>query len=140
MGNSNHDERGRFASGSNSGAATGDHLATQPANPALRNVSGRAVPRSKPVTRHGDAQSVGTDKPAKVAPPWGTGRPAPGQAARDAVIRGKGIDSRAYPIRTGAGMGLDTTLQGGARTNKLNPRTHDTPATRAYLANLHKRG
>jgi hypothetical protein len=135
VGNSNHDSLGRFSSGSAGAAATGDHLATQPANPALRNVSGRTVPRSKPVTRHA-VQSVGTDKPAKVAPPWGTGRPAPGQAARDAVIRGKGIDSRAYPIRTGAGMGLDTTLQGGARTNKLNPRTHDTPATRAYLASI----
>lgn len=135
MGNQNHDERGRFASGSNSGAATGDHAAVSPRGD-VRNVSGRAVPRSKPVTRHAGAQSVGTDKPAKVAPPWGTGRPAPGQAARDAVIRGKGIDSRRYPVRTDAGMGLDTTLQGGARTNKLNPRTHDTPATRAYLASI----
>jgi hypothetical protein len=60
----NHDERGRYSVGSSAAAGSGDHLAVSP-SPAVRNVSGRAVPRSKPVTRHSGAQSVGTDKPRK---------------------------------------------------------------------------
>ena len=58
MGNPNHDERGRFASGG-SGAASGDH---QDHSPSLthRNVSGKAIPRSKVVTEAGGAASVGT--------------------------------------------------------------------------------
>jgi hypothetical protein len=111
MGNSNHDERGRFASGSSSAAATGDHLAVSP-SATTRNVEGRNVPRSKPVTRHADAPSVGTEGPRLSA------------AARDAIIRGKGIDQRAYPFRSDADVGLRTTLMGPRpiTPGKLDPR------------------
>jgi hypothetical protein len=94
MANPNHDEKGRFASGSASGAASGDHLATQPANPALRNVSGRTVPRSKPVARHANVPSVGTDA--------GSG-PRLSDAARANIIRGKAIDARHYGVANDTG-------------------------------------
>ena len=64
--NKNHDQQGRFSSGSDAGAATGDHAAVSP-RLDVRNVSGRAVPRSKPITRHAGVPSVGTDKPRFIA-------------------------------------------------------------------------
>jgi hypothetical protein len=104
MGNSNHDERGRFSSGSDSAAGKGDHAAVSP-HPALRNVSGRTVPRSKPITRHAGVQSVGTDaataKPRFIATAGGlkpvvptTGlRPAAAEKAR----MNEAVDRRHYP-------------------------------------------
>jgi len=93
MGNTNHDERGRFASGSNSGAATGDHLAVSPST-ATRNVPGHGnVPRSKPVARHANAPSVGTENSG--------GRLS--EAARSNIIRGKAIDARHYGVANDTG-------------------------------------
>jgi hypothetical protein len=64
MGNVNHDERGRFSSGSSSGAATGDHLAVSPSL-NTRNVEGHGnVPRSRVIVRHiGAGPSLGTENP-----------------------------------------------------------------------------
>jgi len=59
MGNPNHDERGRFASGSASGAASGDHQSHSP-SPSTRNVAGQNLPRSRVVAKHNGADSVGT--------------------------------------------------------------------------------
>ena len=98
MGNSNHDERGRFSSGSDGAAASGDHAAVSPSM-ATRNVAGRNVPRSQPITRHNGAQSLGTDKPRFVATAGGlkpkvtsTGL---SQAAREKVALGREVD-RSY--------------------------------------------
>lgn len=59
MGDTNRDSRGRFAAGSGSAAAAGDHQAASP-SPATRNVEGQNVPRSQPVTAHAGMPSVGT--------------------------------------------------------------------------------
>jgi len=91
MGNANHDERGRFSSGSNGAAGQGDHLAAQPANPALRTVAGRTIPRSKPVTSHANAPSVGIDSPRL------------SDAARAGIIRNKAIDARHYGVASDTG-------------------------------------
>ncbi len=97
MANPNHDQRGRFSSGS-AAAASGDHLAAMPHDTSKRSVPGHGtVDRSVPVV------------------------PGPrlSQAARDAVIRGKGIDQRAYPNRTT----VPTDLIGSRiAPGKLDPR------------------
>ncbi len=97
MANPNHDQRGRFSSGS-AAAASGDHLAAMPADKSMRHVPGHGtVDRSVPVV------------------------PGPrlSAAARDAVIRGKGIDQRAYPNRTT----VPTDLIGSRiAPGKLDPR------------------
>jgi hypothetical protein len=59
MANPNHDERGRFAAGSSSGAASGDHQTASP-HPERRNVNGLNVSRKVVVTKHNGADSVGT--------------------------------------------------------------------------------
>jgi hypothetical protein len=60
MSNPNHDaQTGRFASGSSSGAATGDHQKVSP-NSERRNVGGLNVSRKVVVTKHNGADSVGT--------------------------------------------------------------------------------
>jgi hypothetical protein len=60
--NPNHGSDGKFVAGSSAAAGTGDHAAVSPSL-ATRNVSGRAVPRAVPVTRHANAVSLGTEKP-----------------------------------------------------------------------------
>lgn len=116
-GNPFHDSKGRFASGSASGAASGDHQAVSP-HPDLRNVSGRAIPRSQVATRHAGAQSVGTDGAMTKFGPGVAQDPFPAKA--NAIITGKGIDQRAKPFRTDADLPLS-----GPRPiarGKLDPR------------------
>jgi hypothetical protein len=63
MANPNHDNRGRFASGSEAAAGVGDHTAVSPST-ATRNVPGHGtVARSNPVARHAGAVSLGTERP-----------------------------------------------------------------------------
>jgi len=83
----NHDNRGRFSSGS---AASGDHQASQ---------SVQRAPRLS-VTRH-DVPTVGTERPRITLRP----------AARDRIVRNKMVDqgSRAgRPIRTDADIASRT--------------------------------
>jgi hypothetical protein len=99
-GNPNHDQRGRFASGS-AAAASGDHLAAQPSDKSKRNVPGHGVvDRAVPVIR-----------------------PRLSQAARDAIIRGKMTDQTHFPVTTDATV-ADKTLLIGSRLapGKLDPR------------------
>ena len=95
--NPNHDEKtGQFSSGSSGAAATGDHQAVSPSATA-RNVAGRTVDRSRPVTRHNGARSVGTDSSGGGGGGGGGGGDGGSRlssAARDAIIRQKGIDQR----------------------------------------------
>lgn len=115
-GNPNHDQRGRFSSGS-AAAASGDHLAAMPSDKSKRHVPGHGV----------------IDRSVPVVP-----GPRLSAAARDAVIRGKGIDQRAYPNRTT----VPTDLIGPRPTpsNKLDPRTYDKPAARHYLQSIRHKG
>ena len=102
MGNKFHDERGRFASGSEGAAARGDHQAVSP-DATKRVVSGKSVPREKVVTEHA-GPSVGTSSGRLSA------------AARDNIIRGKGVDARHYGVPSdtqGARLRSDT----GSRTD-----------------------
>jgi len=57
--NQPRDDHGRFASGGG-GSEVGDHQAESPST-ETRNVSGRNIPRSQVVTRHGGAQSLGSE-------------------------------------------------------------------------------
>lgn len=94
--NNNHDSRGRFASGSAGSAATGDHMAASP-SPNVRNVNGRAVPRSQTVTRHA-VPTVGTE-PVRLDnsnSPARKGRL--GSARSDAIVRMKATDTRHFGI------------------------------------------
>jgi hypothetical protein len=110
MANANHDARGRFASGSNSAAGSGDHQAVSP-RADVRNVSGRTVPRSKPVTRHGGVQSLGTDAPRL------------GRAAAERVALNRRVDEGHYPTETNADVGMKTALIGTRiAPGKLDPR------------------
>jgi hypothetical protein len=99
-GNPNHDQRGRFSSGS-AAAAAGDHLAAMPADKSKRHVPGHGtVDRSVPVIR-----------------------PRLSAAARDAIIRGKLTDQTHFPVTTDATV-ADKTLLIGSRLapGKLDPR------------------
>lgn len=111
MGNPNHDQRGRFSSGSSGAAATGNHMAVSPST-ATRNVPGHGtVARSKPIARHAGEPSVGTE------------RPRLSEAARANIIRGKGIDQRHYPIETDRTVANKTGLIGTrVAPGKLDPR------------------
>jgi hypothetical protein len=92
MANPNHDERGRFSSGSNGAAATGDHQAVSPST-ETRNVPGHGtVPRSKVIAKHAGAASVGTSSGGG----GGGGRYTEAAGAR--VIRQKAIDQRHFGI------------------------------------------
>jgi len=78
MANPNHDPHtGRFASGSNVAAASGDHQANQ---------SKPVSPGRQPIRRHGNATSVGTERPRYSV------------AARDLVIRNRAIDARHFGV------------------------------------------
>jgi hypothetical protein len=46
----------------------------------------------------------------RVPKPWGSGRPAKGQAARDRVIRGKGVDQRHFGITNDVGSRVGKML------------------------------
>lgn len=109
--NKNHDQQGRFSSGSDAGAATGDHAAVSP-RLDVRNVSGRAVPRSKPITRHAGVPSVGTDKPRFIAVAGGLKPAVPTRglrsAARERVAMLKEIDERHFPTPTDASVASKT--------------------------------
>ncbi len=59
MANPNHDEKGRFASGSSAAAASGHHEAVSP-HPERRNVGGLNVSRKVTVVAHNGVPSVGT--------------------------------------------------------------------------------
>lgn len=118
MGNPNHDEKGRFASGSSSAAASGDHQAASP-SPNVRNVPGHgAVARSQVVAKHNGAPSVGTDKPRFVLTPGGlkpkqmtTGlRPA----AQERAELNRRVDASHYPSRS--------TTERAAATDLGQPR------------------
>lgn len=113
MGNPNHDARGRFASGSASGAASGDHQSVSP-HPDMRNVSGRAIPRSQVTTRHNNADSVTSDPPRRL-----------GRAAAERVALNQQLDQRAYPTRSDADVAGMTDLSGvrPIAKGKLDPRT-----------------
>lgn len=95
MANPNHDERGRFSSGS----ASGDHAAGSPSR-VTRNVPGHPGPiaRSQVVARHSNTASVGTE-------------PRLSAAARDSIIRGKFADQRAYPVRSDSDIALKQLMQ-----------------------------
>ena len=47
--------------------------------------------------------------------PWGSGRPAKGQAAHDSVIRGKGVDQRHFGIQADVGSRVGKMLPGDLR-------------------------
>jgi len=101
MSNPNHDERGRFASGQSSGAATGDHQKVSP-HPERRNVGGLNVSRKVTVVAHNGVPSVGTSgngsggsfgvrlKPKQTT----TGL---GRAARERAALNEATDRRHYP-------------------------------------------
>ncbi len=109
MGNPNHDEHGRFASGSSGAAASGDHLATSPSM-ATRNVAGRTVPRSQPVTRHAGAPSVGTERRLT-------------SSAAERVALNRRVDEGHYPTASNADVGMKTALIGSRiAPGKLDPR------------------
>jgi hypothetical protein len=105
MGNPNHGPDGKFSQGSSSGAATGDHQKVSP-SPAVRNVEGRTVPRSKPLTRHNGAASVGTDmpKPRFIGTPNGLRPKQMSIGLSNAAQERKALNQRAdeshYPTRT----------------------------------------
>jgi hypothetical protein len=107
--NDNHDEKGRFASGSQSGAATGDHASVSP-DTATRNVPGHGnVPRSKVVAKHAGAASVGTSSGGGGGGGGGSG--------------GRGIGGSAKPkfIATAGGLKpkqMSTGLSGAAREKR----------------------
>lgn len=85
MGNPNHSaETGRFSSGSDGAAATGDHQAASP-DTATRNVPGHGnVPRSQVVAKHNGQKSVGVS------------------AKSETIAKGKRIDDTHYPPRSNA--------------------------------------
>jgi hypothetical protein len=114
MGNPNHDERGRFASGSSAAAAVGDHQKVSPST-STRNVGGVAVGRARPVARHVGVESVNTEPP----------RSRLSANARDTIIRNKAIDARHYPITTDRSIAAKTDLMGSrpVAAGKLDPRT-----------------
>jgi hypothetical protein len=110
MANPNHDDRGRFASGSEAAAGTGNHQAVSPST-ATRNVPGHGnVARSKPVVRHAGVQSLGTDTPSRLS-----------AAAQERVTLNKRADASLYH-QTGIPATRDLI---GTRTTpgKLDPRT-----------------
>jgi hypothetical protein len=93
MANPNHDERGRFSSGSNGAAATGDHQAVSPST-ETRNVPGHGtVLRSKVIAKHAGVASLGTSSGG-----GGGGGSRFTEAASARVIRQKAIDQRHYGI------------------------------------------
>lgn len=106
MGNPNHDQRGRFASGSSSGASTGDHQAVSP-SPTHRNVSGLNLSRKVVVTKHNGADSVGTASggngsgagasPFRVALRPKKATTGLGRAAAERVALNESVDRRHYP-------------------------------------------
>jgi hypothetical protein len=112
MSNPNHDERGRFAAGSSSGAATGDHQRVSP-NSERRNVGGLNVSRKVVVVAHNGADSVGTGATGGNGTGSAGARPGfrvalrpkkettgLGRAARERVAMNEGIDRRHYPNDT----------------------------------------
>jgi hypothetical protein len=107
MGNPNHDQRGRFASG-NGAAASGDHLQAQPSNKNLRRVPGHpggVVPRSKVVAAHNGADSVGVSN--------GVGAGTGGvrlSAKEEKIAMSKAVDARRYPTRSNAHVTATTDL------------------------------
>lgn len=128
MGNPNHDEKGRFASGSSSGAASGDHQSVSP-SPTHRNVSGQAIPRSRVIARHNGADSVGTGGngsggdgasfPVRARLKDFKGRQTtrgPGAIARERVALNQRVDESHYPTRSNADVGLNTTLGKPSKT------------------------
>jgi hypothetical protein len=110
MGNPNHGQDGRFSSGSAGAAASGDHQAASPSL-STRNVSGRAVSRATPVTRH-TAPSVGTEPPRRLS-----------ASAAERVALNKRVDEGHFPKESNADIGMKTALI-GTRTapGKLDPR------------------
>jgi hypothetical protein len=103
MSNPNHDQRGRFSSGSAS-AAAGDHLAAMPSDKSKRHVPGHGtVDRSVPVIR-----------------------PRLSAAARDLIVRNKMIDQTHYPVTTDATVADKTSGLIGSRLTggegRLDPR------------------
>ncbi len=112
MGNPNHDERGRFASGTAGAAADGDHLRVSP-DTATRNVPGHGtVPRSQPVARHAGTPSVGTERRRLTS------------AARERVELNRRVDESHYPTESNADIGLKTALIGSRiAPGKLDPRS-----------------
>ena len=97
MANPNHDQRGRFASGSAGGAATGDHQAVSPSLDT-RNVDGKAIPRSQPITQHA-TPSVGTEKPIRLDSATSPSRKAGlGSARQDRIAAMRATDARHYGI------------------------------------------
>jgi hypothetical protein len=132
MANSNHDERGRFASGSNSGAATGDHGKVSP-SATTRNVSGHNIPRSKVVTKHGAQASVGTSSGGGGLS-GGAGGGGQLSAKQERINMRKAVDERHKPTRTDADVSGMTTLQGThTAPGKMSPSVND--AAKSVLRN-----
>jgi hypothetical protein len=107
--NNNHDEKGRFASGSSSGAATGDHQKVSP-QPERRNVGGLNVSRKVVVVAHNGADSVGTGATGGNGTGSAGARPGfrvalrpkkettgLGRAARERVAMAEEVDRRHFP-------------------------------------------
>ena len=105
MANDAHDPKtGQFAEKGTTGSAVGDHQAEQPADANLRRVPGHGtLPRSAPVAMHNHAPSVGTGGGGGGGGGGGSSGGGGGgrlsAAARDRIIRQKGIDQRHFPNR-----------------------------------------
>jgi hypothetical protein len=125
MGNPNHDERGKFASGSASGAATGDHGAVSPST-ARRNVPGHGtVARSKVVAMHSHTPSVGTSSGGGGGGGDGGGGGRLGLAAREKVALNRRVDQGHFPPQSNTDIGMKTVLGGHPSSGKLDPRQSD---------------
>lgn len=107
MPNPNHDERGRFSSGSAAAAARGDNLAAQPSNKGMRNVPGHGVvPRSRVVAKH-RGPSVGTGGSGGAGDGSGGGLMS---AREERVHLNKNLDERHFPKRSNADVAAATDL------------------------------
>jgi len=113
MPNSNHDERGRFASGSQSGAATGDHGRVSP-DTKSRNLPGHGnIPRSKVIGKHAGHNSVGTSSGGGGGGGGSGGGGGGGgrmSARAERIKMRQQVDQRHKPTRTDAEVASMTAL------------------------------